>query len=158
MKLNLGCGEDFRPGWLNVDCRPLYPEGPDFLCCDLLHLDGRLEDSSCSEIVPQSVLEYLSWREVDSVLVMLGKKLRPGGTLLVHVPDGEAVARAWVEGKLSHHDAQRQLYGEQGHSQEVRKSLWTMAETQRRLQMIGLQIERLEQSGGQIVALGRRLS
>ncbi len=156
MKLNLGCGSGLRPGWLNVDCRPLHPEGPDFLCCDLLAFDGRIEDGSAERIVARDVLERVPWREVDALLVVLVRKLRPGGVLTVRVPDGEQIARAFAVGTLAHHEAQRLLYGAQGHPEDGRRSLWSAAEIYRRLGMVGLQVERLEQRGLRLVARARR--
>src|SRR5207247_1552883 len=142
VKLNLGCGSDFRPGWLNVDCRRLHLEGPEFLCCDLLALDGRIEDQSADRIVARDVLEHVPWREVDAILVVLAKKLRPGGALTIRVPDAEQIARAYAGGTLAHHDAQRLLYGEQGYAEDARYSLWSGAEIYRRLEMVGLKVER----------------
>jgi predicted SAM-dependent methyltransferase len=156
MKLNLGCGADFRPGWLNVDCRRLYPEGPEFLCCDLLALDGRVADGSAGRILARDVLEHLPWREVDALLVVLGRKLRPGGVLALRVPDGEAIARAYAGGALTGHQAQQQIFGDQGIPEDTRRSLWSGAEVRRRLEMVGLKIERLEHRGIRIQVRARR--
>jgi predicted SAM-dependent methyltransferase len=156
VKLNLGCGSDLRPGWLNVDCRRLHPEGPEFLCCDLLALDGHVEDGSADRIVARDVLDGIPWREVDAVLAMLGKKLRPGGVLTMRVLDGEQGARAFAAGTLGHHEAQRLLYGDQGYPEDTRRSLWSAAEISRRLEMIGLKMERLEQRRMRLVARATR--
>jgi predicted SAM-dependent methyltransferase len=156
MKLNLGCGADFRPGWLNVDARRLYPEGPEFLCCDLLALDGRIVDSAVDRILARDVLECIPWREVDALLAVLGKKLRPGGTLMLRVPDGEQIALSLLAGTLSHHEAQRLLCGDQGHPEDTRRSLWSTAEVHRRLEMVGLEVVRLEQRRHLLLVRARR--
>jgi trans-aconitate methyltransferase len=158
MKLNLGCGDDYRPGWLNVDVRPLYPPSAEFWCGDLRDLDGRVADETADEIEARAVLEYLPWREVDAALVLLAKKLRPGGRLRVDVPDGEQLARAFLEGELSHATAQGLIYGAQGHAEDTRKSLWSAAAVQRRFDMIGVRVERLEHQDGRVRAWGTRLS
>jgi len=158
VKLNLGYGSDLRPRWLNVDCRRLHPEGPEFVCCDLLALDGRVEDGTADRIVARDVLDGIPWREVDALLTMLGRKLRRGGVLTIRVIDGEQVARAFAAGALGHHEAQRLLYGDQGYPEDTRRSLWSAAEVSRRLEMIGLKVERLEQRGMLLVARARRVS
>jgi predicted SAM-dependent methyltransferase len=157
MKLNLGCGSDLRPGWLNVSGRHLHPDGPDFLCCDLLALDGRIEDGSAARVVARDVLECVPWREVDALLTVLARKLRTGGVLWLRVPDGEQIARAFAGGVLSHHEAQRLLYGDQGFPEEERRSLWSAAEVSRRLEMVGLTVERLEQRRMRLLARARRV-
>ncbi len=156
MKLNLGCGADLRPGWLNVDCRRLHPEGPEFVCCDIQALDGRLDDGTADRILVRDVLDCLPWREVDAVLTVLGRKLRPTGVLVVRVADGEQIARVLAAGNLAHHESQRLLFGNQGYPEETRRSLWSQAELVRRLEMIGLTVERLEQRRLRLMVWARR--
>ena len=156
MKLNIGCGNDFRHGWLNVDCRQLYADSPEFLCRDIVGLERHLEDGMATFIFARDVLEYLPWREVDAMLALLGRKLRPGGVLSLRVPDGEQIARAYMAGTLTHHDAQRLLYGDQGYPEAALRSLWSAAEIQRRLGMIGLKVERLERKGKKLVVRALR--
>jgi hypothetical protein len=156
MKLNLGCGGDLRRGWLNVDCRQLYPAGDEFLCCDLQLIDGHIPDEGVSRIVARNVLECLPWREVDAVLAMLGRKLRPGGTLAIRVPDGKEIVRDFLKHSLNHHQAQMLLYGDQGIAEATYRNLWTRSELRRRLRMIGLKLVRLDTRGRQILARARR--
>ena len=40
MKLNLGCGDKMRAGYLNIDARPLPANGHQFLCADIRDLRG----------------------------------------------------------------------------------------------------------------------
>ncbi len=52
-KLNLGCGQDMREGYLNLDFAPL--PGLDVVH-DLQQLPLRLDDAQCEETVCQDVL------------------------------------------------------------------------------------------------------
>jgi predicted SAM-dependent methyltransferase len=158
LKLNLGCGEFLRPGWLNVDCRRLHPDGPEFLCCDLLGLDGRVEDGSVERILARDVLDCIPWREVEALLAVLVRKLRPGGSLSLRVRDGERIARLFAAGKLSHHQAQRLLLGDQARAEDTRRSLWSADEARRRLEMVGLKVEHLEHRRLWLIVRGKRLS
>jgi predicted SAM-dependent methyltransferase len=156
MKLNLGCGGDFRPGWLNVDCRRFFSESAEFLCCDLMDLDGHIEDSSVSEMAAQDVLASIPWRELDPLFTVLAKKLEPHGVLFLRVPDAKQIARAFQDRTLTHHEAQRLIYGSQAYREDTHRSLWSAAEVQRRLEMVGLRVERLEHRDGMLLAWGRR--
>ena len=77
MRLNLGCSDDHKPGYLNVD-----QAEPADLVVDLRH-HWPFEDSSVDEIVAHDVFEHLpqihamneAWRV-----------LRPGGLLDLWVP------------------------------------------------------------------------
>src|SRR5439155_26172598 len=113
---------------------------------------------AASVIVARDVLACVPWRGVDALLAVLGKKLRPRGVLSLRVPDGEAIARAYAGGSLSHHEAQRLLFGDQEYPEDTRRGLWSAGEVERRLAMIGLQIERLEHRGTSLSVRARRVS
>ena len=81
-RLNVGCGEKTRPGWLNIDLD---------LRADM-RLDVRrplpLPGDSCAEIYSEHVLEHLAYPgEVEEILRDWWRVLAPGGTLSVGVPD-----------------------------------------------------------------------
>lgn len=56
MKLNLGCGEDIREGYINIDYHSF--EGVDKIF-NLNHIPYPFEDSSITEIIMQNILEHL---------------------------------------------------------------------------------------------------
>ncbi len=156
MKLNLGCGADYRAGWLNVNLRPLYPEGPEFVCTDLRHLDSRIPEGAVTQIAARHVLQFVSWRDVDAALCCLARKLARGGTLQVEVPDLEAAIREYAEDKDASAALQRALYGNQGYPEEVHRSVWTPSILRQRLVMVGLVVNQLEQAGGHLRATASR--
>lgn len=156
MKVNLGCGSDLRPGWLNVDSRQLFPDGSEFLCCDLMELDDKIGDDSVEEMMAQDVLEHVSWRVVDALLVILARKLRPGGILFVQAPNLDRIAKAYLEGTLSHYAAQRYIFGDQGYPENTHMNIWSSDEIVRRLEMVGLKIERVAHVNYNVQAWGRR--
>src|SRR5438093_1373845 len=81
-RLNIGCGEKLRRGWLNIDLDPRAD----------LRLDIRrplpFREGSCAEIYSEHVLEHLAYPgEVEEVLRDWWRVLVPGGMLSVGVPD-----------------------------------------------------------------------
>jgi GT2 family glycosyltransferase len=81
IKLNLGCGSKLMPGFVNVD---LY--NPDAeLKMDVRKLN--LKDNTAQEVHAYHVLEHFSPFEVNDVLTEWCRVLKPGGKLVMEVPD-----------------------------------------------------------------------
>jgi SAM-dependent methyltransferase len=89
-RLNLGCGTDIRPGWVNLDVAPL--PGVDVVH-DLSSLPLPFEDASFDRIAAKDVLEHLDYLPV---LRDLHRILRPGGRLEVTSPHFTSPA-VWVD-------------------------------------------------------------
>ncbi|WP_077228756.1 class I SAM-dependent methyltransferase [Sphingomonas hengshuiensis] len=97
VKLHLGCGVKYFPGWTHVDALA-YPHvdhvGP------VERLDFA-ENSSIEVIYGCHVLEHFGRNEYRDVLVEWYRVLRkPGGILRLAVPDFRACAELYVQGKL----------------------------------------------------------
>jgi predicted SAM-dependent methyltransferase len=88
-RLNLGCGFDRREGYLNVDFQPFHQ--PD-LVSDVRKLDA-LPSAAYEEIVAQDVLEHLPRTDTLDTLREWARVLRPGGRLVLRVPDVIGLAR-----------------------------------------------------------------
>lgn len=81
MKLNLGCGDDIREGWINVN---LFPhEGADIVW-DLNKFPYPFKDKSADYILLDNILEHLD----DTVLTVFEchRLLSDTGTLEIKVP------------------------------------------------------------------------
>jgi SAM-dependent methyltransferase len=79
-KLNVGCGNDARTGWVNLDVKPL--PGVDVVH-DLESLPLPFADEEFDEILCQDVLEHL---EYIPLLRELHRLLRRGGRITIRVP------------------------------------------------------------------------
>jgi predicted SAM-dependent methyltransferase len=91
MKLNLGCGRDLRPGYVNVDFRPI--SGVDQYY-DLSKFPWPWADGSAEEILMLDFLEHFPYRQTYTILHECWRVLAPGGKLIVQVPDLEQCGRA----------------------------------------------------------------
>jgi SAM-dependent methyltransferase len=79
-RLNLGCGTDIRPGYVNLDIAPL--PGVDVVH-DIAELPLPFPDGRFDEIVCKDILEHVEYADV---LRELHRILRPGGLLHVEAP------------------------------------------------------------------------
>jgi predicted SAM-dependent methyltransferase len=82
-RLNLGCGFDYRRGFLNVDLNAFHK--PD-LVADVRDL-RELPTGYYDELVAEDVLEHLGRTETQSTLLEWSRVLRLGGVIRLRVPD-----------------------------------------------------------------------
>jgi len=87
MKLHLGCGKRFIPGFVHIDAVD-FPHVDHVAAIDNLSF---IPDSSVELIYNCHVLEHFKRRDVERVLAEWMRVLKPGGILRISVPDFEAL-------------------------------------------------------------------
>ena len=113
-KRGINCGSGKRPfktapgevEWVNVDSQEKW--NPDIVC------DGAklpFPDESADYFVLHHVLEHFGCGEGIGLVKEAHRVLKPGGSLLVFVPDLDALARRWLERGLSTQIYVTNLYG-----------------------------------------------
>lgn len=97
MRLNLGCGRHVLDGWTNIDVQPSSqaPRAPDILC-DLKSIP--LPDGCAEEAMAIHVFEHFYFWETPGVLLEWRRLLRPGGVLVLELPDLMKCCRNVLEG------------------------------------------------------------
>lgn len=141
MRLNLGCGNDIRAGYLNIDRLPrpnqmppdVYQQG------DIGSLDWLTEDNTVSEIVATDCIEYLPTVVVKQALINWAQKLIIGGILKILVPDCHLIAKAFAQGQLNLPEYTQIMFGTQ-RDNDNRLSAIDAATLLSTLQEIGLTI------------------
>ena len=153
IKLNLGCGNDIRRGYVNVDCREI--NGID-LCYDMGKHSIPFEDETVSEILLKDSLEHLSWRIVDNFLKDCYRALKKGGRIHIQCPDLEAIARKIILnpdfkfGELHGHLAIGYwVYGSGDYGDpSFHRAGFTIGTLKKLLETIGFKVEKIENDGG----------
>ncbi len=82
IKLNLGCGSDIRPDYVNVD---KFPQSENVIQADFPTLP--FEDNHADEAVLSHVLEHFGYREGEILCREIHRVLRSDGLALIEVPD-----------------------------------------------------------------------
>jgi predicted SAM-dependent methyltransferase len=87
VRLHIGCGDRFIPGFVHVDIRRL----PHVDVVTPLEQLGMFDDDSVTLVYASHVLEHFSRTAIPAVLAEWRRVLRPGGVLRLAVPDFEAL-------------------------------------------------------------------
>ena len=93
-RLHLGCGKKVIPGWINIDA---VPQASD-VCIDDVAVLTTVGDASTDEIYACHVLEHFGRNSTKPVLETWFRKLKPGGTIRISVPDIRAVFEKYQQG------------------------------------------------------------
>jgi predicted SAM-dependent methyltransferase len=132
MKLHLGCGKRFIPGFVHIDAVD-YPHMDHVATIDNLSF---IPTDSVDLIYNCHVLEHFKRRDVDRVLREWQRVLKPSGTLRVSVPDFSKICEIY----------QRQsqldlvigaLFGRQDYLYNIHYNVFDFASLSRSLEQAG---------------------
>jgi len=93
MKLHLGCGKIYIPGFVHIDAID-YPHVDHVASIDRLSF---IKDNSVSLIYACTVLEHFKRKDTVLVLKEWYRVLEPNGILRLSVPDFEALVEIYLK-------------------------------------------------------------
>ena len=83
IKLNIGCGNDYREEWINIDISDNF--NPD-LCFDVRNTPWKWKHQSIDYIRADNLFEHFNSDELINVMAECWRVLKYGGILWVRVP------------------------------------------------------------------------
>ncbi len=83
--LNLGCGDKILPNYINVDVAASRKGQVPDVCCDLRSLS--FPDAYADQILSVHVVEHFYQWEIRPVLLEWVRVLKPGGKLILELPN-----------------------------------------------------------------------
>jgi len=114
MKLNLGCGSHLLEGFVNVDqlqFKGLDLEKVDYKVDNIVHLT-EFKDNSVEMIYAAHCLQCIYLRSMVPVaLAHWYRVLKPGGTIVIEVPNIVPAVQKYLAGKVSMETLIQGIYG-----------------------------------------------
>ncbi|NLH78578.1 MAG: methyltransferase domain-containing protein [Acidobacteria bacterium] len=108
IKLNVGCYYTHYEGFINIDIK--NDVGAD-LISDMRSLDQHFKPGSVSLILSSHSLEHIPIEDAKVFLEKCFKILRPGGHIVVEVPDCEDMDERVARGEMTNYDKQCHIEG-----------------------------------------------
>jgi SAM-dependent methyltransferase len=112
--LNIGSGQrrfDTTKGWINIDVTSRPPDQVPDLVLNANALNTVFEANSVDMVVMHHILEHFGCGEADEVIKQCYQVLRPGGSLLIFVPDMRKLAARWLGGEINEYIFMVNTYG-----------------------------------------------
>lgn len=91
IKLNLGCGDDYMEGWINVDAFNKNRVDADFDITDIPYNDNTVD-----EIKAFHIIEHFPWTQANRNIREWHRVLKPGGRLWLETPDFAASCKEFA--------------------------------------------------------------
>lgn len=141
LKLHLGCGEKYLPGYVNID----FPQSQHRVMkvkADI-YADFRelsYEAGSVAEIRSHHVLEHYSRAEALKILLLWRRWLKPGGSLVVETPDFWASVVYYLFGGFREKmEIGRHIFGSQEAEWAYHKDFWDKKKYRYILPLLGFE-------------------
>lgn len=91
LRLHLGSGFEYKPGWVNIDMAPVKVDIPWHLAWGV-----PFPDDSAEAVFHEHLMEHLTLRQGFDLLREALRVLRPGATLRIGVPDAGYVVQSYA--------------------------------------------------------------
>ena len=115
IRLHLGCGPKKWPGYLNIDSEMDLRELP-------------FEDEAVDEIQAIHLFEHLPRAEVGDYLSEWSRILKPGGQLILEMPDLEKICAMILAGERRQHLTLLGIFGDARYGDPLMLHRWAWAQ------------------------------
>ena len=135
-KLNIGCGNDIKEGFVNVDIRKTDPR---VLVCDIRKLPFK--DEEFDYIYAKDIIEHVGRLEVHDVLKEWARVLKKGGEIFIMTPNLKTIAQAYLDGRIDAREASRLMFGQQDYKYNYHYFIFDERWVREELEKVGLLVK-----------------
>lgn len=109
IKLNLGCGNDIRLGYINIDKQKTHPS---VIIDDFIVLSG-ITNNSVEEIVANKILRYVPIPKLEAVIKLWVNKLQPDGRLFISDLDSNTIGISMAFDNIQINEMNKLIFGDE---------------------------------------------
>lgn len=95
IKLNIGCGTDYREGFINIDGSSTLYRVDKVIDLDGSSLLEHYAPDSVDYVLANDIVEHFFRWEAEKLLRVFHAVLKPGAKCEIRVPDTEYIMRSW---------------------------------------------------------------
>jgi predicted SAM-dependent methyltransferase len=169
VKLNVGCGTDYREGFVNIDGSKTLSKIDKVIDISTESLLSHFKEGTVDYILANDIIEHQFHWEAVRIMKDFHTLLRPGGKVEIRVPDAQYIIRSWrfsLDKKLNLLFGGQDIpQGRDAEMDESRKKFpqyfchkfgWTMKSMDKELRDIGFSVVRCERAYTNFIAYGTK--
>jgi len=138
--LNLGCGNDIREGFINVD---MFSDNPSVVYMDIRKLP--LPNETVDGIIASDVLEHFSHRDTEAILKEWSRVIKVGGEIVIRSPSLRKQAEMYLNGTWDADIASFMIFGGQSNPGDFHCIGFDETTIRRYLHRVGLKVFKFEE-------------
>lgn len=129
MKLNIGCGNTLKEGYVNIDLIDLIYPPDNYIKMNAFDIDRKFVPCF-DEVYSEYFMEHLSPDEIRFLLYKIHKVMLPKGKLVLIVPNIKMIVTHFTSPEITEKSNRLTLFnlevfGSEATRETVHKSLWT---------------------------------
>jgi len=141
MKIRLAVNQVPLVGYVNIDPAPQKSVQDEVVHIrDIKNLHGVCEQSECTEVRAEDVLDFIPLEQLGNVLAGWTYALRHGGKLVIGGTDAMSVSRAYLSGDINTQEYNELIHGVGLHPWSMKSGQVNMSELSEVLEQLGLQV------------------
>jgi len=133
LKLNIGCGQDVRVNYINIDRVKTH----DMVVVQDFKNLSNISEGSIEEIVANHVLQFIELEQIGGVLNQWCSKLQKDGSIYLESPDVSMIGTVIAYNNTSIADVNKLFYSKQP---DIPLGIYNLAFIQDLLKQMGMQI------------------